>query len=195
MSKHVRIGVFIPNGAQLLDTACVDSLGVMSREYFSVLQFLPEHIVSLAPEVSIYYITSPEQGDLIPLTSGAVLKATHTYTDEEVAPGKLDIVAVPGPDPNAEVAAGALGWLKKQADTPGVDVLSICTGLFICAAAGIADGKKVSGPRGLQDVLKKKFPKIELVGSKYRWVQDGNIWSSGKSSPTAVMPPDSHVSV
>lgn len=186
MSQHIRIGVFIPCDAQFLDVACIDSLGVMSKEYFGSIQAvagLPAHVVDLAPKVSIYYITSPENNGNIPLTSGATLRATHSYTDADVAPGKLDIVAVPGPDPSSDFAEPALKWLKQQSETPGVDILCICTGLFICASAGIVDGKKASGPRGLQNILAKKFPKVKLVGDNYRWVQDGNFWSSGKSIP------------
>ncbi|EFZ00218.1 DUF4066 domain protein [Metarhizium robertsii] len=179
MPSHIKIGVFIPNGAQFLDVACVDSFGVMSKKYLGVLPFIPSHVSSLAPDVSIYYVSSPKQGPEIPLTSGAVLKATHVYTDEEVAPGKLDMVVVPGPDPTEKFAEEGLKWLRGHAETEGVDVLSICTGLFICASAGIADGKRASGPRGLQDWLKESFPKLNLVGDKYRWVQDGNFWSSG----------------
>lgn len=179
MSPHIKIGVFIPNGAQFLDVACVDSLGVMSKTYLGAIPFLPSHVTSLAPDVSIYYISSPEQGPEIKLTSGAVIKATHTYADDEVAPGKLDIIVVPGPDPTEKFAEGGLKWLREQAGTKGVDVLSICTGLFICASAGIADGKRASGPRGLQSMLKERFPDVKLVGDKYRWVQDGNFWSSG----------------
>lgn len=180
MSQHIRIGVFIPCGTQFLDVACVDSLGVMSKEYFTAVgDMIPAHVAALAPVVSIYYISTPEQGVDIPMTSGATLRATHMFTDEAVAPGKLDIIAVPGPDPNSEFPDKGLAWLRKQAETPGVDILSICTGLFVCASAGIADGKKASGPRGLQGVLGKRFPKMKLVGDNYRWVQDGNFWSSG----------------
>lgn len=187
MSKTIRIGVFIPHGAQTLDTACVDVLGVMSHEYLSAIPQLPAHVAALAPHVSVAYITTPTQGSNIPLTSGMTIRATHSYSDAEVAPGKLEVVLVPGPDPMlAFDDEGALAWLRAQAGVEGVDVLSICTGLFVCGAAGIADGKRASGPRGLQGMLKERFAKIELVGDEYRWVRDGNFWSSGESSsPTS----------
>ena len=181
MSDPIRIGVFIPNGAQVLDLACVDVLGCMSHEYLSVMEGLPEHLKALAPQVHIFYITAPPLSTGVPLTSGLTVKPTHMYTDGEVAPGKLDIILVPGPDPTSEYEQGALKWLAKQAATEGVDVLSVCTGLYLCASAGIVDGKAASGPRGLQADLKKKFPKVKLVGDNQRWVQDGNIWSSGMS--------------
>lgn len=178
MTEHIRIGVFIPSDAQLLDVACVDVLGVTSKEYLGVLP-LPSHIGDIAPRVSIYYIGVPTQGGDIPMTSGMTAKATHVYTDEEVAPGKLDVVVVPGPNPSAEFEKPALDWLKRQSETEGVDILCVCTGLYVCGHAGIVDGKQASGPRGMQDDLMKKFPKIKLVGENQRWARDGNFWSSG----------------
>lgn len=180
MPATIRIGVFIPNGAQTLDVACIDVLGTMSRDYFRQMSnMLPKHLVDLAPDVSFSYITSPKAGELVPLTSGMTIKATNFYTDEEVQSGKLDIVMVPGPHPEESFEEGALGWLRDQSNTPGVDVLCVCTGLFLCASAGIVDGKHASGPRGLQDHLTSKFPKIKLVGDNQRWARDGNFWSSG----------------
>lgn len=178
-AKYIHIGVFIPNGAQALDVATVDVLGVMSKDYMGAMDFLPAHIRNLAPEVKISYISTPEQGMETELTSNMTLKLTHLYTDPEVAPGKLDIVVVPGPDPRSVFEQGGLKWLKKQFETEGVDVLSVCTGILICGEAGILDGRKASGPRGRQDQLAKSFPKATLVGDEYRWVQDGNLWSSG----------------
>lgn len=180
MSSPIRIGVFIPNGAQTLDVACIDVLGTMSHAYFSGMSnMLPQHVISIAPEVSIVYITSPRTGTLVPLTSGMTIKATHFSTDEEVQPGKLDIVMVPGPHPNSTFEEEGLEWLRQHSGTKGVDILCVCTGIFICAEAGIVDGKSASGPRGLQDQLTKKFPKIKLVGDNQRWARDGNFWSSG----------------
>jgi putative intracellular protease/amidase len=182
-SKKIHIGVFIPHGAQTLDVACVDVLGVMSRDYLSHLPFLPASLVSTAPDVAISYITSPVLGSMdVPLTSGVVIKATHLYTDEAVAPGKLDIVVVPGPEPSLDFDKAGLEWLKAQFESPNVDVLSICTGITLCASAGIAEGKLASGPRGMQETLKAKFPGVKFIGEGQRWVQDGNLWSSGTFS-------------
>ncbi|KAK5990887.1 hypothetical protein PT974_09162 [Cladobotryum mycophilum] len=158
-SEEVRIGVFIPNGCQFLDVATVDAFGTMSRDYLTPMaEWFPQVDTSKAPLVKILYITSPEQGNDIPLTSNATLKAHHSYTDPEVAPGKLDFIVF---------------------ESPGVDVLSVCTGVLICAEAGIADGKQASGPQSMHEYLVNKFPKVNFVADKHRWVRDGNYWSSG----------------
>lgn len=176
----VKIGVFVPVGVQFLDISAVDILGVMSKEYLSDLNALPTKVTNLAPSVSFYYISTPSQGRTVPLSSAASLGVTHSYDDPQVAPGQLDIVIVPGPiKVGCDIDDGALGWLRAQFDTVGVDVLSICSGIFVCAAAGITENKKVCGPRGLGLKLRAQFPKVTPAPRNMRWIQQGNFWSSG----------------
>ena len=172
------MGVFVPGNTQLLDLAAVDILGMASKEYFQSITFIPQRIHDLAPNVSISYIAP---GKTIPMTSDGVLRATHDLSHPDVQPGKLDVLLVPGPDPEASFDKEALRFLRLHAEAPETDVLSVCTGVLICAAAGITKGKKVCGPRGMQGELRKKYPGTKFVGEEYRWIQDGNLWSSGES--------------
>ncbi|KAL2132018.1 hypothetical protein VTI74DRAFT_4302 [Chaetomium olivicolor] len=178
----VRIGVFMSSQCQLLDMACVDILGSMSHEYLSCLGDLaPPPIVKLAPNVQIFYISTIQPGQPIPLTSAARLCCTHHISDPAVQPGQLDIILVPGPDPSLDWSdrKDATDWLAAHAARPETDILSICTGIYICGAAGLLKGKKACGPRGLQGDLAKKFEGVNWVGEELRWVRDGNLWSSG----------------
>ncbi|KAI0486055.1 class I glutamine amidotransferase-like protein [Xylaria cf. heliscus] len=177
----VRIGVFIPADCQLLDAAGVDIFGSMSYEYLSVLnQMMPLPVIDSAPSVEIYYIGSVQPGESIPMTSNQAVVATNHYSDPEVAPGKLNIVYVPGPDPNAPFPEGALEWLRQQAATEGVDILSVCSGIVLCGAAGLLKGKSICGPRAMQDLIKSKgYEPKSMRGHELRWIQDGHFWSSG----------------
>ena len=77
---------------------------------------------------------------------------------------------------------GGSEWLARQAGIDGVDILSVCTGIFICGAAGILKGKSICGPRAMQDRIKEKnFGQASLKGLKLRWTRDGNFWSCGTS--------------
>ncbi|GKT48333.1 uncharacterized protein ColSpa_08514 [Colletotrichum spaethianum] len=187
-NKTVKIGVFIPFECQLLDMACIDVFAMMSKEYLGGLPMLPKHISALAPSVSIFYITAPAAAgtetaeprppNLLQLTAGVKMQATHDILHPDVQPGRLDVLLVPGPDPDASWGEDVLGFLKDHAEQREVtDVLSVCTGVFLCGAAGVLEGRMVCGPRGLQDMLRKRFPGAEFVGEKYRWFQDGNFWS------------------
>ncbi|KAK4097914.1 hypothetical protein N658DRAFT_433061 [Parathielavia hyrcaniae] len=182
--KTIRIGVFIPTECQLLDFACVDILGCMSHEYLTLAKDLaPGPIVGLAPNLRISYISRLQPGQAIPLTSSASVTCTHHISDPEVQPGQLDVVLVPGPDPlsNFDDIRDATDWLASHAARPETDILSICTGIYLCGAAGLLRGKKACGPRGVQGHLAKKFEGVQWVGEELRWVRDGNLWSSGES--------------
>ncbi|KAK3309569.1 class I glutamine amidotransferase-like protein [Chaetomium strumarium] len=181
----IRIGVFIPFGCQLLDMACVDVFGTMSYEYLSVVsELVPAPILELTPSVKIFYISTVQPGSLIELTSTAQLACTHHLSDPAVQPGQLDIVIVPGPDPSLDWTTQekkeALDWLAAHAaQVEKTDILSVCTGIYPCGAAGLLKGKKACGPRGLQADLTKKYEGVDWVGHELRWVRDGNFWSSG----------------
>ncbi|KAI1640485.1 class I glutamine amidotransferase-like protein [Biscogniauxia mediterranea] len=181
--RHVvNVGVFIPTQCQLLDAACVDIIGSLSYEYISAAlrYFVPHAVLDQAPSVRIHYIGSVRAGETIPLSANELIVATNHFSDPEVAPGKLDIVLVPGPDPSGAFPEEALAWLRAQGHTEGVDVLSVCTGIFLCAEAGLIKGRSVCGPRGFQDRIREKgYGEKALLGHKLRWVQDGNFWSSG----------------
>ncbi|KAK5637499.1 hypothetical protein RRF57_013214 [Xylaria bambusicola] len=189
----VRIGVFIPTDAQVLDTAGVDIFGSMSYEYLSLLvHMVPQVVVDSAPSVQILYVGSVAAGERIPLTSNQYVVASHHYGDPDVAPGKLDVepltvtvIYVPGTDPDTTFPEGASKWLARQGATEGVDILSVCTGIFACGAAGLLKGKNICGPRSMQDRIKEKnFGQKALRGSELRWIQDGNFWSCGELSLT-----------
>lgn len=185
--KTVHVGVFIPTEAQLLDMACVDIIGSMSYGYMSLVStMIPASVLALCPNVRFYYISAVQPGQPIPLTAETSIPCTHHYTSPEVAPGKLDIVLVPGPDPfstNLELDEGKVAaWLAAQGGCQTTDVLSVCTGIMWCGAAGLLKGRSVCGPRGLTaEIRKHGFGERELIGEKVRWWQDGNFWSSGES--------------
>lgn len=178
-AKQVKVGVFIPGECQLLDASCIDILAMASTEYLELIPFLPQHVRDLSSSVSISYISNE---DVIPMTAGFNVQATHDLSHPDVQPGKLDVLLVPGPDPSATWDKKTLEFLSEHAQVETTDVLSVCTGILLCAAAGITDGKKVCGPRGMQGDLRKKYPGTNFVGKKYRWTQDGNLRSGGKSS-------------
>jgi len=178
--KTVKVGVLIPAEAQLLDTACVDILAMMGKDYVECLEDLPKHLLQIAPVVTISYITSSPVDAPMCLTANMKLHATHHIADPDVQPGKLDILLIPGPDPRVSFEEPVLEFVRGHFQNKSTDILSVCTGIMLCGAAGILDGRTACGPRGLQAGLKKKYPTANLVGEKYRWIQDENLWSSGE---------------
>lgn len=142
-------------------------------------------IYALAPSVEIFYISKVQPGQPILMTASMNILCTHHFSSPAVAPGKLDIVLVPGPDPKLDLYSNKapLAWLAGHANNAEkrTDILSVCSGIYLCGAAGILKGKKACGPRGLQQDLRKRFESqdVDWVGDELRWVEDGNLWSSG----------------
>ncbi|KAF4635489.1 hypothetical protein G7Y89_g2596 [Cudoniella acicularis] len=180
--KKLRIGVYIPYEAQLLDLSPIDLFGMLDPKYLTTCE-LPGPFVAQGMPSTIDYISAPENGPHVELTANINLKVTRTTNDPEVQPGNLDIILVPGTPPNQSFDEKTLAFLKAHADWRGkkgesTDILSVCTAAFFLGHCGILKGKKASGPRPLVSRLKKLFPETTWVSDK-RWVHDGNIWSSG----------------
>jgi putative intracellular protease/amidase len=100
----------------------------------------------------------------------------------------LDILLIPGPNPSTIFEPKVLDFVRGHAhwqggDGKSTDVLSICTGCIVLGQSGILKGKKASGPRGIMSKLRKDFPDTTWVEDR-RWVKDGNIWTSGKQTPS-----------
>lgn len=182
-SKHLRIGVFIPNGCQLLDMSGIDLFAMISPTYLAACA-LPASLVALGTPSTIHYISVPSTGTHVEVTASVLLKVSDTIYDKEVQPGMLDIILIPGPDPSIVFEEEVLNFLREHAKWHGTDgkktdILCVCTGCFLLGQSGILEGKDASGPRALVPTLKKKFPDANWIDDK-RWVHDGNIWMSGK---------------
>lgn len=174
-----HIGVLIVPPIQLLDLSPIDLLAMTSRDYFAACN-LPQPLLDIAipsSDLTVTYISHTGPNSFSPTTAGVRLAIDAGVDDERVKPGKLDILMIPGPPPATRPPEEVLGWIKAHVEA-GVDLLTVCTGAFVAGYAGVLDGKRASGPRGVLDLLKKECPGVEWVDK--RWVNEGNIWSSGK---------------
>ncbi|RMZ79690.1 hypothetical protein DV738_g3230, partial [Chaetothyriales sp. CBS 135597] len=198
----LNVGVLFVTTTQLLDLASVDLLAMTEKIYLRGLE-LPDPVVQLGLDsVNIEFISenvtvpvgvpsgplinhtafaAPEQTTLLSTSGKLNLQLTADITSPSVAPGKLDILVIPGPDPSTVPSPATAEFIRSHASTGTTDILIICTGSFIAAHSGILDGKTATGPRPLvESHLRKAFPKVNWTNDS-RWVIDdsGRIWSSG----------------
>lgn len=174
--RPVRIGVLVVPPIQLLDLSPVDLFDMLTKEYLQACN-LPAPLIALGVPISITHISFAGANSIATCTANVGLRINAGLSDAGVKPGELDILLVPGTDPNTVPREEELDFMRKHVEA-GVTLMTVCTGIFVAAYAGVLDGKKATGSRALVSmILKKKFPKVEW--SEKRWVQDGKMWTSG----------------
>jgi transcriptional regulator GlxA family with amidase domain len=107
--------------------------------------------------------------DPIVATNGLRIIPDHTFDDAPQA----NVVVVGAQRAPAE----ALPWLRSAA--PAADVLmSVCTGAFIVARAGLLDGQYATTHHDFYDRFEAAFPKVHLVRGP-RFVENKDVSCAG----------------
>ncbi|WRZ88854.1 helix-turn-helix domain-containing protein [Streptomyces sp. NBC_01007] len=92
--------------------------------------------------------------------------------------GTADTVVIAAVTPDrvtdalSEEVAAALAFIR-----PGTRVVSICTGAFVLAAAGLLDGRRATTHWHVSDLFRRMFPRVEL-DPDVLFVDDGEILTS-----------------
>jgi transcriptional regulator GlxA family with amidase domain len=104
------------------------------------------------------------------ISSGFTMIPDYSFADAPMP----DVVVVGAQQGAPELSA----WLKRVRAENRV-VMSVCTGAFKLAQAGLFDGKRATTHHDFFDRFAERFPKVELVRSR-RWVQaDPLTFSAG----------------
>ncbi|QKX63918.1 uncharacterized protein TRUGW13939_11090 [Talaromyces rugulosus] len=175
-AQEVKIGMLLTDQVQLLDMAAVDLLQMASPEYMRIVG-VPEPVASQGKPVKIIYIGKQGATKVQEVTATSGVCLTHTTADSEVAPGSLDILLIPGPDPNNLPDQETLDFVRAHNEHK-TTMLVICTGALLGAHSGIYNGRNVTGPRMLEPLLKQQFPDVHWDFS-IRSLQDGHLWTAG----------------
>lgn len=103
-------------------------------------------------------------------SGGLTVTPDHTFADAPTP----DLVVVGAQKGDPALAA----WLRKV-HGEGRVVMSVCTGAFKLAEAGLLDGKRATTHHGYFEPFTKRFPNVTLVPSR-RFVQsDENVFTAG----------------
>lgn len=109
-------------------------------------------------------------GEPIALAGGITVKPDYTFAD---CP-RTDIIVVPGGSVGRVSGdKRVLDWLLK-ASPQATATLSVCTGAFILAKAGLLDGKEATTHWSAISRMRKQYPKI-IVRDDRRIVDNGKI--------------------
>lgn len=92
-----------------------------------------------------------------------------------------DTVVVPNrPDPHAEPAAPVLDTIRRAA-ARGARLVSLCTGAFTLAAAGVLDGRRATTHWRWADSFATRYPAVRLEPDVL-FVDDGNVLTAAGSA-------------
>lgn len=154
---EVRVGIVLFDGVQIIDFA--GPYEVFGNAGFGVT-------------------TLSHDGKPVTTAMGLAVTPDAAF---DAAPA-FDVLLVPGGDvQDAERDPAVLAFVRKHAATSR-HTLSVCTGSFILAGAGLLDGLKATTFTPRIDQLATRYPKVEVVRD-VRWVDNGRIiTSAGLSS-------------
>jgi transcriptional regulator GlxA family with amidase domain len=108
--------------------------------------------------------------------SGLQIVASHSYDEMVEALDTLVVVGGTGCEAATKDSA-LLEWVRTIAPRTR-RIVSICTGAFVLAAAGLLDRRRATTHWTYADRLAKTYPSIEVDASRI-FIRDGNVYTSG----------------
>ena len=127
--------------------------------------WLPARAGAMEQQMPFELFTVGASRQPIRTSGGMVVVPDHTFADAPVP----DVVVV-----GAQRGAPALApWLRKVRSQAQV-VMSVCTGAFKLAEAGLLDGKRATTHHDFHDRFRRSFPKTTLVAGA-RFVQSDEV--------------------
>jgi AraC family transcriptional activator FtrA len=132
------------------------------------------------PELDVdwyrFRVCSLESGPLR-ATGGVTLRAPAGLE----ALARAGTIVIPGWRNADEVPPEALLQALRRAHRRGARLVSICSGAFVLAAAGLLDGKRVTTHWRYAERLASRFPRVR-VEPDVLYVDEGNVLSSAGSA-------------
>jgi transcriptional regulator GlxA family with amidase domain len=123
-----------------------------------------------------FAVCATRPGD-VETTSGFTIHVTHG--PERLA--SADLVTVPAWPELDQAAPPELVAALRAAVERGARVLSVCTGAFLLAAAGLLDGRRAATHWQFADRLALRYPRV-TVDRDVLYVEDGHILTSAGAS-------------
>lgn len=126
----------------------------------------------------LYHFSSVALEDQpIRAAGGLMINASGTLEDFDNA----DTIVIPGWRGKDELVPAGISQKIRSAHARGARILSICSGIYVLASAGLLQGRCVTTHWRYVDDLKSRFPEV-LVEANQLYVDEGDIITSAGSS-------------
>ena len=131
------------------------------------------------PEISDWYTMITCAAEPGPLRAAGGLEITASRGLAALA--QAGTVTMPGWRSSEEAPPAALVAALRSAARRGARIVSICTGAFVLAAAGLLEGKRATTHWRYIDALRRAYPHIELAPDVL-YVDEGSVLTSAGSA-------------
>jgi putative intracellular protease/amidase/YHS domain-containing protein len=153
----IPVAFVISNGAQVIDFAgpweVFQDVMIPSRR---------------EPPFRLYTVSE----STAPIRASGGMKIVPDYSFENAPAPK--VIVIPA---QSEPSKATLEWIRKSSKTTDV-TMSVCTGAFVLAKAGLLSGKSATTYHGAFRTFAAQFPDIHLKRGA-RFVEDGNLATAG----------------
>lgn len=160
-SGKKKVAIVVHEGVEMLDFAG-------PAEVFASVHLRP---AGMMYEV---WLVAPSKGEVHTQHIGGSIQALHSIDD---CP-QPDIVLVPGGQTNRLLDDPRfMAWFAGAAEH-AQHVVSVCTGAFVLAKAGVLDGKEATTHHSAWKELATGYPKVKVVEG-VRFVDNGRVVTAG----------------
>ena len=155
----MNIGIYIYDNAEVLDFSG-------PFEVFNVAKRLSEN------DWNVFLVS--ETSSIVKARGNFQIEPHYTITNHP----KIDVLVIVGGIHTAEVKKeNVINWVLRTSDSAKL-VVSVCTGCFLLAEAGLLDGLSVTTHWDDIPDLKSQYPQLKVLKNQ-RWIQDGKYVTSG----------------
>jgi transcriptional regulator GlxA family with amidase domain len=159
-----RVAFLLSDGVQLLDFAGPHDVLSTANQYLQVEKRDGYEIVLLSERSTVKLA----EDESVALTDLQLSKRAVGHFDTIIVPGAQRFVQKPATD--------LVSWLTKAAPRAR-RVVSVCTGAYVLAAAGLLDGRRATTHWMYARRMHQKYPNVKVFSDRI-WVKDGPIYTS-----------------
>ncbi len=164
-------GLSVPAHAAHVHEGAEATVAILMFDGVQIIDFAAPYEVFGQARFNVFTVSA--DGGPVTTAMGLAVNVDHGFDDAPAA----DIVLVPGGDVDTvRKDEATLAWLRTRSGAAD-HVLSVCTGSFILADAGLLDGGQATTFHRAFAGFEREYPEVTLLRDQ-RWVDNGRIVTS-----------------